>query len=326
MDNLLYQLSLINIFIRDLGDWLLPVMRFVTDLGSEQFFLLIVPLLYWVVDARTGLRVGVMLVLSNMFNGVFKLLLHQPRPFWVNQEVETLAEESSFGMPSGHAQNAMAIWGVLASAIRKNWATVLIGLVIFLTGISRLYLGIHFLTDVVFGWLIGALLLLLFLRYEQRVIAWFQNLSGGQQYGFALGSSLAFLALIVAIVTLNRTWSAPAEWVANYKLAYPDLAFEPYSLKGSVNIAGLYLGMLGGLTYLWRTRQMHQVSGSPGSRVLQFLIGMVGTLVIWAGLDMLFPDGETLVALVLRYIRYALLGLWVVALAPLVFKRLPKQA
>jgi hypothetical protein len=55
---------------------------------------------------------------------------------------------------------------------------------------------------------------------------------------------------------------------------------------------------------------------------LRYVLGVIGVLVIWRGLDVIFPDGENLVALVFRYLRYGLVGLWVSALGPLVFLRL----
>ena len=56
--------------------------------------------------------------------------------------------------------------------------------------------------------------------------------------------------------------------------------------------------------------------------LVRFLIGLAGTIIIWVGLDKLFPDGESLLALVFRLVRYALVGFWVSGWAPAIFIRL----
>ena len=82
------------------------------------------PALYWCIDARLGLRVGMILLLSNGLNAVLKLAFHTPRPYWVDARVTGFAAESSFGLPSGHAQSAASVWGLLASSFRKPAVTL----------------------------------------------------------------------------------------------------------------------------------------------------------------------------------------------------------
>ena len=96
--------------------WLQAPMQFFSFLGTEEFFLFFLPFLYWCVDVRLGVRVGVMLSLSNSVNGFFKLAFHQPRPYWLSTQVLPGVSETSYGIPSGHAQHAAAIWGVVGSS------------------------------------------------------------------------------------------------------------------------------------------------------------------------------------------------------------------
>ena len=90
--------------IQSLGSWLELPMMFFTYLGNENFFFLVLPLLYWSVDAGLGLRVAFILATSNYLNSIIKLLFAAPRPFWVSAQVEPLVHEDTFGIPSGHAQ------------------------------------------------------------------------------------------------------------------------------------------------------------------------------------------------------------------------------
>lgn len=98
-------------WFQGLWGWLEIPMKGFTFLGSEEFFLLGLPVLYWCVDARIGLRMGVVLLLNGVVNSVLKLAFFGPRPYWVNPQVKALVSETSFGVPSGHAQMAAGLWG-----------------------------------------------------------------------------------------------------------------------------------------------------------------------------------------------------------------------
>ena len=108
--------------VQGLGAWLEAPMKLFSFLGTENFFLLVLPLIYWCVDASLGMRVGFILITSSYVNGIFKLWFAGPRPYWVSDKVIPFSVESSFGVPSGHAQNAVTNWGMLAAGSRRRWA------------------------------------------------------------------------------------------------------------------------------------------------------------------------------------------------------------
>ncbi|MFZ3069658.1 MAG: hypothetical protein WA110_00845 [Anaerolineaceae bacterium] len=64
------------------------------------------------------------------------------------------------------------------------------------------------------------------------------------------------------------------------------------------------------------------VSAGEGKRVLRYLVGVIGLFVLYAGLGSLFPKDAGLWSAVLRYLRYALIGLWISYLSPLLFEKL----
>lgn len=99
----------INLALQALGDWLAGPMKFFSFLGSEDFFLIVLPLVYWCVDSALGLRIGVMLMLSVSMKNLFKMSLHGPRPYWVSEQVIGMASETGFGVPSGHAMTAAGV-------------------------------------------------------------------------------------------------------------------------------------------------------------------------------------------------------------------------
>ena len=90
------------------------LMQFFTFLGNEPFYLFILPAIYWCLDPRLGRRLALILVLSNSLNGLLKIAFHLPRPAWIDPRIKVLSLEKSYGLPSGHAMNAVALWGYLA--------------------------------------------------------------------------------------------------------------------------------------------------------------------------------------------------------------------
>ncbi|MBI3636767.1 MAG: hypothetical protein HY216_11265, partial [Candidatus Rokubacteria bacterium] len=76
-------------------------MHLFTFLGRIEFYLLVLPFLYWTVDRRLGLRLLLILLLADLLGSLGKLLLHQPRPYWLGT-VQALTTETSYGIPSSH--------------------------------------------------------------------------------------------------------------------------------------------------------------------------------------------------------------------------------
>ncbi len=307
------------IALQGLGNWLILPMRVFTFLGTEQFFLVILPLLYWSVDQGLGLRVGVILLVSTGLNSALKLALHMPRPYWTNSQVQAYSSETSFGAPSDHAQTATAFWGMLSAGMKQRWAYIAAGILIFLIGISRLFLGVHFPHDVLLGWLIGGLILWLVLRFWRRVALWANGLSLGGQIlaGFLASLGMIVLGLIPFLGLKLSHWQPPASWA--------DFAGEAISLSGVLTTAGTLFGLFAGLAWMTRLGGF-RATGPAWKRILRYLIGVLGVLIFYIGLDVLFgkiaPDAEALLPYLLRYIRYALVGAWVSLGAPWIFLRM----
>lgn len=310
-----------TLILQSLGAWLAAPMSFFTFLGTEQFYLLIAPALYWCLDAGLGLRLGLSLSISASLNATLKLAFHSPRPYWVNERVMALAAETSFGNPSAHAQNAVVVWGLLAGWIRKTWGWIVAVLLMLMIGLSRIYLGVHFLSDVFTGWLAGALLLWAILRLERPTLAWLSRRNMGQQVLIALAASLAMIILGVLVRMSLGNWQMPAGWSTLAARAPQSEPIAPLALSGLVSQAGVFFGLaLGGI--LLKQQGWLEARGSALQLVLRYLLGLAGVLVIYMGLGALLPRGEALVPYLLRYLRYGLIGLWIAYLAPWFFIQL----
>lgn len=310
------------LFFQGLGAGLITLMKGFSFLGTEQFFLLVAPAVYWCWDAGLGLRIGMLLMISSEFNGIAKLILHQPRPYWVDGRVIAYGAESSFGIPSGHAQNAVVVWAGLATWLRQRWVWVVACLLIVLIGISRLFLGVHFPSDVLAGWALGSLLLIGLLLLEKPLTDWLKQRSLWEKIVVILVTSLFFIGLGWLARLSVGNWTLPAGWVQAAALATPQAEpIDPLTLNGIISNAGVILGLALGAVLMTRSGGF-DAGGPWGLRLARFLVGLVGVLLIWFGLGLLFPDGDTWLALALRYLRYGLVGAWISFLGPSLFQRL----
>jgi membrane-associated phospholipid phosphatase len=310
--------------LQGLGAWLTPLMKAFSFLGSEEFFVLALPALYWSLDAALGLRVGVILMVSSSLDAALKLAFFGPRPYWYSASVKALAAETSFGLPSGHSMSAAGVWGMLANQVKKPWAWIVAVLLTVLIGISRMYLGVHFPTDVFLGWFLGGLLLWLVLKLWEPAAAWLKKKSLGMQIlaAFLFSLLLIVLALIPFFLLQASGWQMPAIWVQNAALADPGgEPLAPLALAGLITTSATLFGLGAGLAWL-NTRGGFQTRGNWWQRVLRYMIGVIVLLAIRYGLKAIFPEGETWLGLTFQYVRYAIIGAWVSAGAPLLFFRL----
>jgi len=304
--------------VQSLGSWLDAPMIFFSFLGTENFFLLALPLIYWCVDAGLGIRVGFILLTSVYVNGIFKLWFAGPRPYWVSDKVIPFSAESTFGVPSGHAQNAVGVWGIIAAGVRKPWAWVVAVALMFFIGFSRWYLGVHFPHDVIVGWLLGGILLWAFMQFWNPVEAWLKQRTLGNQILIALLVSVIFIALGAVSVGRLDGYTFPEEWKDN-ALRTGELP-APVSMENFITTAGTFFGLAAGVAWI-AARGGYQASGPVGQRALRFVIGFIGVLLLWRGLALFLPDNADFISYLMRYIRYSLVGFWMTAGAPWLFFR-----
>ncbi|MFC9976032.1 phosphatase PAP2 family protein [Spirillospora sp. NPDC127200] len=286
------------------------VMSFV---GSAVFFLPLLMVVYWCVDPRTGARAAVLLTLSGVLNTVLKLFFHAPRPFWTDPAITGHEGRDSFGMPSGHAQNSAVAWGFLGSRFRRRavWAAVVA--VIVLVGVSRIYLGVHSLGQVLAGWAVGGLLLAAGLRLEPVVVPWWSRRPLPAQIALALAVSLACLAAAWAGLQTLDGWRWPDAWAGAITRAGGDIG--PLTLSDGAAASGGLFGIVAGLSVAAR-RGWSDASGELWRRLARVPVGAAGGLAIYT--FGLFLGTQPVQAFVVQ----AALGLWAAAGAPESFVRL----
>ena len=128
------------------------IMKKITMLGDELVFIpLTVLFLVFLKDKKIGIFILINLILSSSLNAITKLLIQRPRP-----EGFALVSENGFSFPSGHSFTSFAFYGFLIFLIYKLFKNIkikfllisLLCCIILFVGLSRVYLGVHFITDV----------------------------------------------------------------------------------------------------------------------------------------------------------------------------------
>jgi len=270
------------------GPVLDSIFRAITFMGGEEFYLFLLPLIFWCVDFGMGVRLVILFLLSSYLNIDLKDLFQQPRPFDLNPSVR-LSSAEGYGLPSGHAQSAVVVWGSIAAWSRQGWFWgTAIGLMV-LIGLSRIYLGVHFPTDVFAGWAIGAILLGLYLAVQPRAGKWLARLSLSQQI---------LLALAVPLLLL---------------LIHPT--------KDTTAVMATLAGTGVGLALTHRCLPFN-ARGRWWQRTLRFLIGGLIVVGLYLGLKMVFPGEGSALYLLFRFLRYGLIGVWISLGAPWFFRLL----
>jgi len=264
------------------------VFKAITFLGEEDFFMILLPLILWCVDFAVGMRLSAVFLLSTYGNECLKQLFGHPRPFELDDTLR-LHDAGGYGLPSGHSQSAVVVWGTIAAEFRKRWMWIVAITLMVLIGFSRIYLGVHFPTDVLGGWAVGALALAIYVAARPRIEAWLRRA------GLAAQLALAVIPPLVLMLLYHREVTSSA--------------------------MGVLMGVAVGVALANRFFSF-SASGPLWQRGARFLLGAVGIVALRYGLKAVFPGEGEPFYLAMHTVRYGLMGLWAGLGAPWVFLKL----
>ncbi|MFA5852944.1 MAG: phosphatase PAP2 family protein [Spirochaetales bacterium] len=279
-------LTLIRSIQELLGPGMLAPMKVITFFGTEIFALAALPLIYWCVDRRKGARLGVVILFSAFLNLWVKMLFMQPRPYDFDASVG-LAREPTPGFPSGHSQTSMTFWGMMLTIAHGPWRIATFVAIPLLVGLSRMYLGVHFPTDVLGGWLLGGLVLGLFYGFGKKIEAMMAKWN------------LRLRIIAIAIVALGMNML----------------------MRDDTRLSGVFFGS--GVGFALASGNLRfDAAGDFLKRGLRYVLGLAGTLILYLGPKALLGDTIASQQALINFLRYGLIGIWVAYGAPWCFIKL----
>lgn len=271
-------------------DW---TMRIITEVGDQYFFILLGAILYWTVDKKFAFKLMVSYLGSAFINGGLKALTNKPRPYQEGARA-ILQETTGSSMPSGHAQasGALAInlWNEYYYA---KWVRVLMVAMIILVPLSRMYLGQHYLEDVLVGLVLGLI----------------------------LGSTFMFL---LGVGNFDREHIRALYPIPILVILMVFFHQEPLFVAG-----GAYIGLAVGY-YIEKLYVKYKVAAPLKTQIIKVIFGLAMAFILKEGLKFVLPYGlfdvDSIGYLILDFIRYLLIGLWASLGFMFVAKKIFKRA
>lgn len=281
-----------TLFLRSLMPWAQGFFTAITELGSDIFYVALILTGFWAYKKREAISVVWVLLVSVLTNYWIKLAIAHPRPdpfYWLEG-----ADATNYSTPSGHAQNSVMLFGFVSAKAKRWWMYVVSIVLTLLIGISRVYIGVHYLEDVFLGWALGFALLLLLLLTEKHLTQFFARYKTEHLY------LLLFLFGLVATA------------ISTYLLPQP-----PNDNFGS--LGGLTMGIAIGL--LLERRYVNFTVEPPGGQkwrlVVRVVVGLVLVIAVMLGLARVFNTEDVWI----RAARYALVAIVGAFVWPLIFKK-----
>jgi len=187
----------INIFLQSFGTPIVDEFFIaITNSGSHPVYFILASIIFWCFSKKTGIRAMYVFLFSAFIAIFVKNILVMPRPPENLHKIEV----DGFGFPSAHAQVSAGFWGYLGG-ITRDQKMILIGTTaVILVSLSRVYLGVHYIGDVMAGILFGILIAVISLKAESW--SFIRNMTPAKKYRIAVMLP-AILMIFAAVSEIN---------------------------------------------------------------------------------------------------------------------------
>ena len=164
--------KLISTFL--ISDFVTPIAKFITNFGGAIFLSIATVMLFlFIKNKKIGLSIISNIVIITVLNQLLKRILQRPRPTEFR-----IVEETGYSFPSGHSMVSMAFYGYLIYLIYryiknkyvKRTLITILSILICLIGISRIYLGVHYTSDVLGGFLLSISYLVVYISSIKKLL------------------------------------------------------------------------------------------------------------------------------------------------------------
>lgn len=155
-------------------NWLTPIIKVITWFGGATCLVSLTLILFFLIkDKKIGLLIGANLVIITILNQVLKFILQRPRPTEFR-----IINETGYSFPSGHSMISMAFYGFIIYLIYNNvknkylkiFLISLLSLLVIMIGFSRIYLGVHYTSDVCAGFLVSISYLVVYIGFANKLV------------------------------------------------------------------------------------------------------------------------------------------------------------
>ena len=157
-----------------ISDFATPIAKFITNFGGAIFLIVLtITLILLIKNKKIGFSIFLNLASVTILNQLLKRILQRPRPTEFR-----IVEESGYSFPSGHSMVSMAFYGYLIYLIYKyvenkyiKWISIImLSILICSIGVSRIYLGVHYTSDVLGGFLISISYLIIYISAVNKFL------------------------------------------------------------------------------------------------------------------------------------------------------------
>lgn len=164
--------KLISTFL--ISNFVTPIAKFITNFGGAIFLSIATVMLFLLIkNKKIGLSIISNIVVITILNQLLKRILQRPRPTEFR-----IVEETGYSFPSGHSMVSMAFYGYLIYLIYRyiknkyvKWTLItILSILICLIGISRIYLGVHYTSDVLGGFLLSISYLVIYISSIKKLL------------------------------------------------------------------------------------------------------------------------------------------------------------
>ena len=151
-----------------------PIAKFITNIGGAIFVISLTTILFFVIkDKKIGISIIVNLGIVTILNQIIKFIMQRPRPTEFR-----IIEETGYSFPSGHSMVSLAFYGYLVYLIYKyinnkhlkRTLIIMLSILICTIGASRIYLGVHYTSDVLGGFLISMAYLIIYIELVNKFV------------------------------------------------------------------------------------------------------------------------------------------------------------
>ena len=161
-----WEVDLMSRLQSSLPDSLISLISKLSFFGEEIFLLIVLGFVYWCWDKQAGRRLGISVLMINAWAPMIKNIALRRRPYMdhekitIKRMVESGADPmdisaQGYSFPSQHTANASGVMTAASMIFKKRWITCIAVILPLLVAFSRVVVGAHYPTDVIFGWAFG---------------------------------------------------------------------------------------------------------------------------------------------------------------------------